>query len=56
MKLVANNSDESVRVQQARVLADAAARNLFANMLRVLRGAGKPFLLPYQMLEDMTDT
>lgn len=50
MRIVSENSDGDIRRQRAEDALSWALRDLASNMLRVVRGAGKPYQLGREMI------
>jgi hypothetical protein len=45
MRIVSDNSDEDLRRAQAKRVVEQIARELAANLMRITRGAGKPYIV-----------
>lgn len=51
MKFVAENSASDIEAHHARLRAEHAVQELAANLLRIVRGAGKP----YDLVRNVSD-
>ena len=51
MKIVSENSEQEIERQRALRQLDAALRELTANLLRVMRGAGKDYMIAKQAVD-----
>jgi len=54
MELVSSNSDHDLEVRRARERAELAMLDLTANLLRIVRGAGKPYEIGRQVIACAT--
>lgn len=51
MRTVSDNSEADIARHEALILVESGLRELTANLLRIIRGAGKPHEIMHQMVD-----